>query len=124
QWQGGGVPYLAQDLGEDGGYIDHRILRDGDRYYVLVVTASQPRPYMGQNVLSVYRIDGDHLTRLELPSPFNTQGEKHFLGADGHEMLWDLSYAGKADWRRIRVVDGALQAELIDEATAKSLLKK
>jgi hypothetical protein len=109
QWSGGSIPYLAAMLSTGGGYIDHRILKDGDRYYLLMLTEAEPRPYSGMNVLSLYKVEGGKLYEIALPDPLRSGGEKRFLSMDGS--LLQRCPGGSGPCELLRWENGALVAE-------------
>lgn len=86
QWRGPGINYLVWAL-DGGAYRDHRILRDGDRSYVLVLAEAEPRPSSSGNTLSMYEVDGEKLLRAKLPEDLLTMGQYSFLSMDGSLLL-------------------------------------
>jgi tetratricopeptide (TPR) repeat protein len=71
---------------DSGGYVDHRILRDGDQTYILLLTDVQPKPDTKRNNLQIFALQGGQLQLLQLPETLGFN-RKVFTSMDGRLML-------------------------------------
>lgn len=101
-----GAPDQAFRLG-GGAYYDHRVLRDGDQTYILLLSEAEPRPDTARNVLRIFALQGGKLQQLQFPDTLHLN-RNVFVSMDGRLMLTCTDVVTTAACGAVRIEGGKL----------------
>lgn len=85
QFRGAGVTYATLPFG-GGGYIDHRVLQEGNKVYLLLLTETEPRPTF-DTILHLYVAEGGKVQAVDLPESIQRGPRRHFVSMDARLLL-------------------------------------
>lgn len=111
QWKGEANAYAVAEI-PGGEYIEHRVIRDSGKTYIVVLTEAEPQPATAYNNMDIYAVEGPTLSRLNLPKGLRQMGGyKSFLGLDGHRLLQCDDGVDLSGCQVLRWENGAIAVE-------------